>query len=164
MIITISRYNKYFGSHGRKKPIHEFSIKLWKTYFSQKNEKIFVNMSQIYNSSLWIEKTCLRTCFKTLSFSRKNMRLKNIFKLNFFFGIPNQFMESPINEKSGVPDRAVESPSPQKTFTAPPRNKKCSCKISVDNAKRYPPFEHFFQNRRGVSFSNLIFSERFQVF
>ena len=109
MIITISRYNKYFGSHGRKKPIHEFSIKLWKTYFSQKNETIFVNMSQIYNSSLWIEKTCLRTCFKTLSFSRKNVRSKKDFVIFIFFGVPNHFVESLINEWIGVPSRAAES-------------------------------------------------------
>ena len=106
MIITISRYNKYFGSHGRKKSIHEISTKLWESYFSQKIEKIFLNMSQIDKSSLWIERTCLKTCFKTLSFSRKNMRLKDVFH---FCGIPNHFVESLMNEGSGVPSRAVES-------------------------------------------------------
>lgn len=39
MIITISLYKKYFGSHDRKKSIHEISMKLWQTDFLQKNAK-----------------------------------------------------------------------------------------------------------------------------
>ena len=114
MIITISRYNKYFGSHGRKKSIHEIATKLWETYFSQKIEKIFMNMSQIDKSSLWIERTCLKTCFKTLSFSRKNVRSKKDFVIFIFFGVPNHFVESLMNEGSGVPSRTVESPKTEK--------------------------------------------------
>ena len=98
MIITISRYKKYFGSHDREKSIHEISMKLWQTDFSQKNAKIFMNMSQIDKSSLWIEKTSLKTCFKTLSFSRKNVRSKKDFEFLYFFGVPNHFVESLIKD------------------------------------------------------------------
>ena len=79
MIITISQYKKYFGSHDRKKSIHEISMKLWQTDFSQKNAKIFMNMSQIDKSSLWIERTCLKTYFKTLLFSRKKYEIERRF-------------------------------------------------------------------------------------
>ena len=107
MIITISRYKKYFGSHDRKKSIHEISMKLWQTDFSQKNAKIFMNMSQIDKSSLWIERTCLKTCFKTLSFSRKNMRLKKNFEFFQFLWSPQSFCGVPKNWKMGVPSEPV---------------------------------------------------------
>ena len=109
MIITIFRYEKYFGSQSQIKTTHEIFLSLRKTHFCQKNPKKVVNMSQIDNSSLWIEKPCLRTCFKTSSFSSKNMRSKNIFKFSYFCGVPNQKVESPINEWSGVPNQGVES-------------------------------------------------------
>ena len=99
MIITISQYKKYFGSHDRKKSIHEISMKLWQTDFSQKNAKIFMNMSQIDKSSLWIERTCLKTCFKTLSFSRKNMRLKNVFEFFQFLWGPQSFCGVPKEKR-----------------------------------------------------------------
>ena len=100
MIIIISQYKTYFGSHDRKKSIHEISMKLWQTDFSQKNAKIFMNMSQIDKSSLWIERTCLKTCFKTLSFSRKNMRLKNVFEFFQFLWSPQSFC--------GVPNKRLK--------------------------------------------------------
>ena len=113
MIITISRYNKYFGSRGRKKSIHEISTKLWETYFSQKIEKIFMNMSQIDKSSLWIERTCLKTCFKTLTSYRFHEQIwdwKTFLHFFNFCGVPNHFVESLMNEGSGVLSRALESP------------------------------------------------------
>ena len=110
MIITISRYKKYFGSHDRKKSIHEISMKLWQTDFSQKNAKIFMNMSQIDKSSLWIERTSLKTCFKTLSFLRKNMRLKNFFEFFQFLWSPQSFCGVPKNWKMGVPSEPVGVP------------------------------------------------------
>ena len=116
MIITISRYKKYFGSHDRKKSIHEISMKLWQTDFSQKNAKIFMNMSQIDKSSLWIERTSLKTCFKTLSFSRKNMRLKNFFEFFQFLWSPQSFCGVPKNWKMGVPSKPLGVP-PKKTWS-----------------------------------------------
>ena len=114
MIITISQYKKYFGSHDRKKSIHEISMKLWQTDFSQKNAKIFMNMSQIDKSSLWIERTCLKTCFKTLSFSRKNMRLKNFFEFFQFLWSPQSFCGVPKNWKWESLVNPLESPKTEK--------------------------------------------------
>ena len=71
MIIIISQYKKYFGSHDRKKSIHEISMKLWQTDFSQKNAKIFMNMSQIDKSSLWIERTSLKHVLRPYHFYEK---------------------------------------------------------------------------------------------
>ena len=122
MIITISRYKKYFGSHDRKKSIHEISMKLWQTDFSQKNAKIFMNMSQIDKSLLWIERTSLKTCFKTLSFLRKNMRLKNFFEFFQFLWSPQSFCGVPKNWKMGVLSKPLGVPPPQKKRGVPSGN------------------------------------------
>ena len=142
MIITISRYKKYFGSHDRKKSIHEISMKLWQTDFSQKNAKIFMNMSQIDKSSLWIERTSLKTCFKTLSFSRKNMRLKNFFEFFQFLWSPQSFCGVPKNWKMGVPSEPVGVPKnwkmgvPSKPLGVPPQ-KNVESQVGVPPQKKH---------------------------
>ena len=93
--------------------MHETSLRLWKINFSQKNRKIFVNMSQIDNLSLWIEKTCLTTCFKTSSFSQKKIwGRKTFFRFLYFLGVPNQKVESPTKTNLESP---MESPPQKKT-------------------------------------------------
>ena len=103
MIIIIFWYEKYFGSQNRRKVVHEICWKFWKTLSFQKNEKIFVNMSQIDNLSLWIENTCFKTSFKTSSFSRKNMSSKNIFQIFIFLWLPQS--------KSGTPKKNIKCKS-----------------------------------------------------
>ena len=76
MIITISRYKKYFGSHDRKKSIHEISMKLWQTDFSQKNAKIFMNMSQIDNSSFVNRKNIFQNVFQDLIIFTKKYEIE----------------------------------------------------------------------------------------
>ena len=117
MITTISRHEKYFGSENQIKITNEIFLQLWKTQFCQKNPKKFVNMSQIDNLSLWIENTCLRTSFKTSSFSRKNMSLKNIFQIFIFLWLPQSKSGTPKNWKSWLPQSGLATPKNWKNGT-----------------------------------------------
>lgn len=114
-----------------------------------------MNMSQIDKSSLWIERTSLKTCFKTLSFSRKNMRLKNFFEFfqflwspqsfcgvpkNWKMGVPSEPVGVPKNWKMGVPNEPVGVPKnrkmgvPSKSLGVPPQKKK-----NVESQVGVPP-------------------------
>ena len=117
MIIIIFWYEQYFGSQNRIKVVHAICWKFWKTLSFQKNEKIFVNMSQIDNLSLWIENTCFKTSFKTSSFSRKNMSSKNIFQIFIFLWLPQSKSGTPKNCKSWLPQSGPGTPKNWKNGT-----------------------------------------------